>query len=410
MKYKIDSILKSIHRNLLIYSKPDYRLVQSLFLLFGIISFVGHMLFYIILKYHFGFWESFLLRIAAASLSMSLLFLPRNKQMNFIQIWYFELVFAFVLPFVFNIFLFKNSISTYWAASVVFAALPYGLFSHPIKALVLYPLSVWVGIIVLEYVSSTQLSVEEIKKVTQINFAAYFMVFFLGIVQTIIKQAYAIIDRERHRSEKLLHNILPVSIADQLKSNTSVIANRFESATVLFADIVGFTSLSEKMPPEKLTHILNLIFSMFDFLADKYGLEKIKTIGDAYMVAGGIPTQNKDHVEAVADMALEMLEELTRFNIENGQFFTIRIGIHSGPLVAGVIGTKKFTYDVWGDTVNTASRMESHGISGKIQVSQQVYEILKNKYKFEERGIINIKGKGEMKTYLLQGRMSRLKQ
>ena len=167
---------------------------------------------------------------------------------------------------------------------------------------------------------------------------------------------------------------------------------------------MGFTPLSVTMNPIELVELLNQIFSGFDLLCERHGLEKIKTIGDAYMAVGGIPNPRADHAEAIAEMALDMQQEIALFNVKNKKFFSIRVGIHSGPVVAGVIGIKKFIYDLWGDTVNLASRMESHGLSWRIQVSEVTYNLLKNKYLLQERGIIEVKGKGAMKTYLLLGR------
>ena len=173
---------------------------------------------------------------------------------------------------------------------------------------------------------------------------------------------------------------------------------------MLFADIVGFTQLSAQMPPEDLVNLLNQVFSLFDQLAARHDLEKIKTIGDAYMVVAGLPEAKANHADAIADMALEMQQSLTLLNQQIGQTLSIRVGIHTGPVVAGVIGLKKFAYDLWGDTVNTASRMETSGIPGEIQVTQVTYECLKDHYRFESRGMIPIKGKGEMTTYWLKGR------
>jgi class 3 adenylate cyclase len=153
--------------------------------------------------------------------------------------------------------------------------------------------------------------------------------------------------------------------------------------------------------------LLNEVFSAFDRLAEQHGLEKIKTIGDAYMVVGGLPTPRPDHAEAIAEMALDMQREVAQFTFEDGETLSVRIGIHTGPVIAGVIGARKFSYDLWGDTVNTASRMESHGLSGGIQVTAETYERLRDKYIFEERGIIHVKNKGEMMTYLLVGRYGR---
>ncbi len=203
------------------------------------------------------------------------------------------------------------------------------------------------------------------------------------------------------KSETLLLNVLPPMIAERLKANEQNIADHFAEATVLFGDIVNFTALSSTLPPGELVAWLNQVFSAFDFLAEKYGLEKIKTIGDAYMVVGGLPNPRADHALAVAQMAVEMQRELSKYRAPNGEALKMRIGIHTGQVVAGVIGTKKFIYDLWGDTVNTASRMESHGVGGAIQVTAATYTHLRNHYDFVERGLIDIKGKGPMNTYLL---------
>jgi class 3 adenylate cyclase len=206
---------------------------------------------------------------------------------------------------------------------------------------------------------------------------------------------------QQEQSENLLLNILPSSIAERLKQKQSIIADNFEAVSVMFADIVGFTEMSSRKSPAELVQILNVIFSKFDQLAEQYGLEKIKTIGDAYMVVGGLPTPRTDHAEAIALMALDIQAEIKRLNILTGEAFNLRIGIHSGPVVAGVIGIKKFIYDLWGDTVNIASRMESQGIIGEIQVTATTYDLLQDKYEFAKRGVIPIKGRGRMTTYLL---------
>lgn len=220
------------------------------------------------------------------------------------------------------------------------------------------------------------------------------------------KLAEEILRVEQEKSERLLLNILPPSIAEQLKQQQSCIAERFEEVTILFADIVGFTALAARTPPIELVSLLNEIFSAFDRLASLHGLEKIKTIGDAYMVVGGLPSPRSDHASAIAEIALDMQREIARWKRDNGQPFSIRIGIHTGPVVAGVIGLKKFSYDLWGDAVNIASRMESLGIAGNIQVTATTYELLREKYLFEERGVLKVKGRGEMLAYLLKGRKS----
>jgi len=239
----------------------------------------------------------------------------------------------------------------------------------------------------------------------------------LGVVEdiTLRKKAEEALRVEREKSERLLLNILPEAIAEQLKQNlwnfredafpkrngNTLIAEQFDEVTIMFADIVGFTPLSARISPHELVNLLNEIFSTFDQLAEKHGLEKIKTIGDAYMVAGGLPMPKEDHAEAIAKMALDMQKAITQFEVDKGEPFHIRIGINTGPVVAGVIGIKKFIYDLWGDTVNVASRMESQGIPGRIQVTASTYERLQDKYLLEERGTIPVKGKGDMTTYWL---------
>jgi class 3 adenylate cyclase len=209
--------------------------------------------------------------------------------------------------------------------------------------------------------------------------------------------------REREAADQLLTSILPESIVERLKRDQSAIAEGFLDATVLFADIVGFTPLSAKLPPGRVVEMLNDVFSKFDALTEKYGLEKIKTIGDAYMAVGGVPTQRKDHAQAVASMALEMRAVASSLTTPNGDPIQIRIGINSGPVVAGVIGTKKFSYDLWGDTVNTAARMEAHAEPNTIQVTERTCERIRTQFQLEPRGNIEIKGKGTMKTYVLIG-------
>jgi len=219
------------------------------------------------------------------------------------------------------------------------------------------------------------------------------------------KRAELAVRVAKQKSERLLLNILPRSIADRLKQQTGAIAEQYDEVTIVFADIVGFTPMSARMSPIELVNLLNQIFSTFDKLAESYGLEKIKTIGDAYMVVGGLPVRKPDHAEAIADMALAMQAAMHDFHSEQDETFQIRIGINTGPVVAGVIGIKKFIYDLWGDAVNVASRMESHGEPGRIQVTAATYERLQGKYRFEKRGEINIKGKGNMMAYWLLGKI-----
>ena len=208
------------------------------------------------------------------------------------------------------------------------------------------------------------------------------------------------------QTEQLLLNILPGSIAARLKQERQLIADDFAEVTILFGDIVNFTSLSSQISPTELVDLLNQIISDFDQLAETYRLEKIKTIGDCYMVAAGLPEPRPDHALVMAEMALAMRDVIQRFLTPAGQPFQLRIGINSGPVVAGVIGRKKFIYDLWGDAVNVASRMESHGIPGKIQVSLSTAKHLQGQYQLEPRGEIDVKGKGPMQTFFLIGHKS----
>jgi adenylate cyclase len=211
-------------------------------------------------------------------------------------------------------------------------------------------------------------------------------------------RAAEVLAAERERSERLLLNVLPEPIADRLKGGETLIADGASEVGVLFADIADFTPMSEAMAPEEIVRLLNEVFTAFDALAVTHGLEKIKTIGDAYMVASGLLEPGERHAEDLARMALDMQREAVRFGS-----LQLRIGIDVGPVVAGVIGRSKFIYDLWGDTVNTASRMESHGIRGSIQVTERAYHRLSRSFEFEERGTIEVKGKGHLRTYLLLG-------
>jgi adenylate cyclase len=216
--------------------------------------------------------------------------------------------------------------------------------------------------------------------------------------------ALAALREEQARAESLLLNILPRSIADRLKAETRTIADQFSSASILFADVVDFTPLAERLPAAEVVGVLDHLFSHFDGLAERYGLEKIKTIGDCYMVAAGVPSPRPDHAHALALMALDMQAAVHSVDEVGHLGLELRIGINSGPVVAGVIGRKRFLYDLWGDAVNTASRMESHGTSGRIQITRATKELLEHEFVCEPRGTITLKGKGEMEAWYLVGR------
>ncbi|MEM9215027.1 MAG: adenylate/guanylate cyclase domain-containing protein [Cyanobacteria bacterium P01_F01_bin.150] len=243
--------------------------------------------------------------------------------------------------------------------------------------------------------------------VTNVLFALLLIVFWSFYFNDSVNKAEAELAREQQKTEDLLHNILPSSIVARLKSerptNESLtIADDFDDVTVLFLDIVDFTELSAQHSPEKLVELLNRVFSMFDDLAIAHHLEKIKTIGDAYMVAAGVPTSSSDDAARIAKFALDVTQHLETFNRLTGHNLKLRIGIASGPVVAGVIGKRKFAYDLWGDTVNVASRMESQGLIGEIQVAESTYLRLSETFNFAKREPILVKGKGRMQTYLLK--------
>lgn len=213
-----------------------------------------------------------------------------------------------------------------------------------------------------------------------------------------------LLEMEKEKSERLLLNILPQPIADRLKQGERHIADRFAEVTVLFADIVDFSSLANETDPEDLVTLLNELFSRFDRLAERHSLEKIKTIGDSYLVVGGLPLPRADHAEAVAEMALEMLASVRDLNSDSGINIRVRIGLNTGPVVAGVIGRKKFTYDLWGTAVNLASRMQSNGLPDRIHLSEGTRRLLRNHFKVTARGTVHCKGMGEVRSYLLDGK------
>ena len=290
-----------------------------------------------------------------------------------------------------------------------------------------------------------QVGIERLWLLEEIGFASSLSeLLSLGMEAQERRRAEDDLRVEKMRSERLLLNVLPKAIAERLKSSRiytptnlpiniatniptnrtsailtesisklktesgTIVADTFEEVTVLFGDIVSFTEFASSVTANELVNMLNEIFSEFDRLVDHYGLEKIKTIGDSYMAVGGLPVPRPDHAEAIASMALDMQQSICRFIRPDGNPFQMRIGMHTGQAVAGVIGTKKFIYDLWGDTVNIASRMESHGIAGCIQVTDVTYQILKNKFQFDPQRTIEIKGKGEMTTYFLTGRKAQI--
>ena len=248
--------------------------------------------------------------------------------------------------------------------------------------------------------------------------AAFVVTFFVLNVMGVTLSAFAMLgyfveqrerartalELERERSERLLLNVLPSAIAERLKEKEGVIADHYDDVSVLFADLADFTRHAMVLPAEELVALLDRIFTAFDHIAEAHGVEKIKTIGDAYMVAGGLPEPRPDHLQAVARTALAMRAEIASLAHQTGHsWLAVRIGIDSGPAVAGVIGRRKFIYDLWGDTVNTASRMQSHGLTGEIQVTERVAAALQEQFVTRRRGTVSVKGKGQMQTFLLTG-------
>lgn len=230
----------------------------------------------------------------------------------------------------------------------------------------------------------------------------------VGFAQDITEKKQLLDDLrvEKEKSDFLLSNILPDEVAEELKAKGKADAKQFESATVLFTDFKGFTQISEKLSPTELIGAINECFSAFDHITQKYGVEKIKTIGDSYMAAGGIPTSNQTHAFDVVSAALEIQEFMNKHRVkkqsEGKLFFEIRIGVHTGTIVAGIVGVRKFAYDIWGDTVNTASRMESSGEIGKVNISETTYNLVKDKFKCEYRGKIQAKNKGDINMYFVE--------
>ncbi len=232
----------------------------------------------------------------------------------------------------------------------------------------------------------------------------FFVINLLGVGSLVFMMVFYFVGQKnifQQKSEALLLNILPKEIAAILKNESRTIADDYEEASVLFADMVGFTPLSAQLPPVEMVELLNEAFSFFDSLLDKHDIEKIRTIGDSYMAVFGGPRRRRDHAQALVRMALEMRDYIATHTFRNGQRVNFRIGINSGSMIAGVIGRRKFVYDVWGDAVNIASRMESHGLGGAVQITQTTYELIKNEFVCEPRGTVNVKGKGEMEVWLV---------
>jgi class 3 adenylate cyclase len=334
---------------------------------------------------------------------LTLLIFSRTK--DFRSFRFSQIVLILALPFILQWSLggyIASSAVSLWALVGVFGA----LFFYSARGAVPWFL-VFVGLTIVSGLVDRNLASHAALIPSGIQ-VAFFVLNVLGVALTaFLLLQYSTRAREDAlaRSDGLLLNVLPRSIATRLKRRPGVIADRYEDVTVLFADVADFTPYAEARTPEQVVGVLDEVFSAFDDLTEARELEKIKTIGDAYMVAGGLPDPRTDHAEAIAELAIEMQAAFERICTQLGLDLAIRIGIDSGPVVAGVIGRRKFIYDLWGDTVNTASRMESHGLAGRIQVSEATYERLRGRYRFEARGGIPVKGKGIIDTYILEGKV-----
>jgi class 3 adenylate cyclase len=336
----------------------------------------------------------------AASI-VSLIGFARNHDYRVFR--FSQLVLMLVLPFLLQWSLggfVGSSLVSLWALVAVFGAL---FFYSAREALPWF--GAFTGLMILSGLMDPLISAAPPAVPAPIR-VTFFVLNVMGVALTAyLLLQYALRERDRAfaLSDGLLLNVLPPQIAARLKRSPQVIADRHDDVTVLFADVANFTPFAEQAGPERVVGVLDEIFTAFDRLTERFGLEKIKTIGDAYMVVGGLPEPRPDHAAAVIELALAMQAEVERICRDSGLALAIRVGVASGPVVAGVIGRKRFLYDLWGDTVNTASRMESHGVSGRIQVTQATYERLRDRYRFEDRGEIEVKGKGPVRAWLLVG-------
>jgi len=329
---------------------------------------------------------------------LSIIYFGRTRQYQFFR--FSQLTLILLLPFLLMVALggfFNGSAVVLWALICPMGAMLFDESRHaPRWFLAFLSLVVLSGFLQPFVRSANNLSP------TLIIF--FFVINLIGVGWLVFMMVFYFVGQKnmfQQKSESLLLNILPKEIAAILKNESRTIADHYDEASVLFADMVGFTPLSAQLPPVEMVELLNEVFSFFDSLLDKYGVEKIRTIGDSYMVASGVPRGRSDHAQALVRMALEMRNYISTHTFHNDQCVSFRIGINSGSVIAGVIGRRKFVYDVWGDAVNIASRMESHGMGGAVQITQTTYELIKDEFVCEPRGPVNVKGKGEMEVWLV---------
>jgi len=343
---------------------------------------------------------------AALSILSILVFAQRH---DYVRFRFTQLLLILLLPFLLQIALggfINSSAVVLWSLICPIGALIFAGPRQAIRWFALYLALVVVSGLLQAYVRTTNnLSPTLVITLFVLNVSAISAIVF-GLLVFFINQkdvAYQLLGVERAKSENLLLNILPKEIVEILKNQGGTIADQYDHVTILFADLVNFTPLSAELSPTEMVGLLNQIFTHFDSLIDQCGVEKIETVGDEYMAACGVPRANPHHAQAIARLALEMCSYMASFPSYNGRRLEIRIGIHSGPIVAGVIGRKKFAFELFGDTVNTANRMQSHGMPGKIQITHTTYELIKDEFICEPRGKVMVKGKGEMETWFLIG-------
>ena len=377
----------------------DVRLFKSLLVFCALFFIVAATVWGFIYAY-FGETQAGLIPLSYALFSLiSVIYFGFTHRYHLFR--FSQLALILLLPFFLMIALggfVSGSVVILWSLNCPMGAM---LFDEPRRAPRWF--LAWLSLVILSgflqpYLSGTNnLSPELVlfffvANITGVGFLIFLLVFYFVGQKNVFQE----------RSENLLLNILPKDIVAILKEEPRTIADHFDGASILFADVVDFTPMSATMTPTELVELLNEVFSHFDTLTEKYGLEKIKTIGDCYMVASGVPRPRADHAQVLTDMALEMQEYVSR-NEFYGHQLAFRIGLNSGPVVAGVIGRKKFIYDLWGDAVNTASRMESHGSSGHIQITRATYDLIKDDFICEPQGTVDVKGKGEMDVWYVTG-------
>ncbi|HEX9330375.1 MAG TPA: adenylate/guanylate cyclase domain-containing protein [Anaerolineales bacterium] len=329
---------------------------------------------------------------------LSILHFARTRQYRFFR--FSQLSLILLLPFLLMVALggfINGSAVVLWALISPLGAL---LFDEPRRALRWF--LAFVVLVILSGFLQPYVRLANHLSPTLVIF--FFVINLFGVSSIVFLMVSYFVGQKnmfQQKSESLLLNILPREIAAILKNESRTIADQYDEASVLFADMVGFTPLSAELPPVEMVELLNEAFSFFDSLLDKYGVEKIRTIGDSYMVASGVPKGRSDHAQALVHMALEMRDFIAEHIFHNGRQVSFRIGVNSGSMIAGVIGKRKFVYDVWGDAVNIASRMESHGMGGRIQITRATYQLIQDEFICEPRGTVNVKGKGDMEVWLV---------